>query len=304
MYTRAILALSLGSMVLGSGCVVEPIPEPTDDFERFRRDWGYGFCIPEADCSGYVELRADGTLRFDAPCPMGMECDGSVAGSYQVMLPAEERDAAVAALTGDDLKQLLDRDDPPCTLPEDVSETMTLETSAGSYSNATTLCEDAAIQAAREVVDELIVKYFADPPVRLVSAGWSFGFCIGGCVGEVALAGTELHYVVSDPQDESVYLDTTATLTEAGQQELTSALAELHDVSLDERYGCPDCADGGASFVTLSRNGDTSTHTYEYGNPPPVLDALDTLLDELIDAIESCSSTALVEIPKGCEPRE
>lgn len=304
MYTRAILALSLGSMALGAGCVVEPIPESTGELESFRRDWGYGLCIPEADCSGYVELLADGTLRFDAPCPMGMECDSSVAGSYQVMLSAEERDEAIAALSDDGLVALLDREDPPCTPPTDIAETMTLVTSSGSYSNTTTLCDQAAIEAARAVLDELIARYFVDPAVQLVRAGWSFGFCIGGCVGEVELAGAEIRYVISDHQTDEVYLDTTALLTEPGQRELTSALAELQDVSLDERYGCPDCTDGGASSVTLSRDGQVSTHTYEFGNPPPVLTALDTLIAEIIEAIEDCSSTALVEVPESCKPRD
>ncbi len=59
--------------------------------------------------------------------------------------------------------------------------------------------------------------------------------------------------------------------------------------SMDEIYGCPDCTDGGAEYVTLECNGENKSVTFEYGEDLPELRSLlaeirplrQALLDEL-----------------------
>jgi hypothetical protein len=309
MRIHSIIAL-LGMSATGAGCVIidpGPEPGPQRDFESFRIDWGFGEVALGADQSGSLQLDADGTLRLDTPCMEGV-CDRMAPGSYQAVVSAADRDAAVAVLTDPDLTQLLARESSVCAPVEDVDEIMTLTLTDVEHSNQTVLCDNAPIVAARAALSALVEEYFvlappAGAPV-LVSAGWSFGHCLGQCVGELAVDGSDLRFTITGrlPEDP-VYLDNTGTLTELGEEALRSAQAALAGEALEERYGCPDCADGGASHVTLARDGEVSTHTYEFSNPPAVLTELDALLDDLMGALESCSANGFVEITADCTPR-
>jgi hypothetical protein len=123
-------------------------------------------------------------------------------------------------------------------------------------------------------------------------------------VGELAFDGTGVKLTITGHEPEGeVYLDNAGDLTGDGLQALQIALAALTGVALEETYGCPDCVDGGASHVTLARDGVTSTHTYEYREPPEVLTELDALLEKLNDALETCTANEYIEIGDGCKPR-
>ena len=309
MRTHSIIAL-LGMSALGVGCVIVepgPEPEPQREFESFRIDWGWGEGPPGGDQSGWIQLDADGTLRLDTPC-MNDICDQVTPGIHEVVVSAADREATIAVLTDPDLIRLLAREQALCAPVEDVNEVMTLAMTGVEHSKETVLCEDAPLEDARAALNGLVEEYFAiGPPLEapvLVSAGWSFGHCIGQCVGELAVDGADLRFTITGHQAEDpVYLDNAGTLTDEGLAAVHSAQAALADETLEERYGCPDCADGGASHVTLSRYDETSTHTYEFGNPPPPLAELDALLDNLMAALESCSANQLVEIAADCTPR-
>lgn len=303
---------------LGAGCIIvepepepepesEPQPQPQREFESFRIDWGVGAVVPGADQSGSIQLDADGTLRLDTPCLAGI-CDSVAPGSYEAVVQDADLDAAIAVLTDPDLVGLLALERTVCTPVEDVDELMSLAVTGVSYSNQTVLCEDAPIVAARAVLNRLVEDYFLTPPPLeapvLVSAGWSFGFCAGQCVGTLTVDGAELRYSITGHQPEDpVYLENAGTLTPAGLEAVHAAQAALADEALEERYGCPDCADGGASHVTLSRYDEVSTHTYEFNNPPAVLAELDALIASVMAALESCSANQLVEITADCTPR-
>lgn len=309
MRTDYIIAL-LGLSALGAGCIIVepgPEPEPQREFESFRIDWGFGEVSPGADQSGSLQLDADGTLRLDTPCMDGI-CDRVTPGSYIVVVSAAERDATIAVLTDPDLIRLLASEQSLCTPVEDVNEIMSLAMTGVEYSNETVLCEDAPLEAARAALTALVEEYFdIAPPLEapvLVSGGWSFGHCIGQCVGELAVDGADLRFTITGHQAEDpVYLDNTGTLTAEGLEAVQSAQAALAGEALEQRYGCPDCADGGASHVTLSRDGETSTHTYEFGDPPAVLAELDAWTASVMAALESCSANAFVEITADCTPR-
>ncbi len=135
--------------------------------------------------------------------------------------------------------------------------------------------------------------------MALLSAGKSFGECWGPCLWELAVSGMALHLVVSN-WDETTEADTTATLTADGEADLCSAVTSLVGTTLDEIYGCPDCADGGASFATLSREGTESEHTWEYQQAPWDLVPLDALINEMLDAMGTCTDTSRVTIDAGC----
>jgi hypothetical protein len=291
---------------LGAGCV-EPEPEPQpepEQFESFRMTWGSGPCPPNGDCEGSIELLADGTLRLDTPCSGHLACDGLIPGTYEAMVSAEDLDAVIAALTAPDLIDLLDGPRPVCEPPTDIYESVAVVIDDDEHANETTTCEAAPLQRARDALSELVKEYFGPGAPVLLGGGWSFGKCLGACIGQLGLNGAAVRFTITGHQAEDpVFLDNRGILTSAGLQAVYMTMVELRDVPLEERYGCPDCADGGASHVTIARDGESSIHTYEFGAPPEVLAELDSLLTELMSALESCTSTGYIDVDAGCVPR-
>ncbi len=291
--------------MLGAGACGGAADSSAGEFEQFRIDWGWGLCIPENDCTGFVELSSDGTLRLNTPCIEGIDCGELSDGEYQAVISAADLAAARAELTSGALIDILASQEAPCSPVADLSERMALTLEVEAYENITTLCENPPIAASRAVFDDLVARYFAAPPLALTAGGWSFGECVDDCVGDLALTGDSLAYTIhswDDSQPPSFVA--TATLTAAGRGELQAALTALEAVTLDEVYGCPDCADGGLSWVSLARDGTLSEHTYEYSRPPADLEAIDGLVSTWMDALVSCTSTESVKIDVGCVPRD
>ncbi len=138
--------------------------------------------------------------------------------------------------------------------------------------------------------------------VALAGAGWSFGMCGGYCNADLVLDGEALVLTGwSRITDEALYVNR-GSLTLSGLEQLDVALRALAGAELDPVYGCPDCADQGAAYVVISRNGDASRHDVDFGRPPEVLADLHGLAMSFIDALESCTSTDFVAVAAGCEP--
>lgn len=289
---------------LSAGCSGGSPPQIEGEFESFRRTWSAGPCPPGGDCSGSVELLADGTLRLETPCTGDMTCQDLPAGTYEVVVTAEEREAAIAVLTDPTLVTILQGAEPACEPPTDISESMAVTFEGVEYENTTTTCDAAPLQAARDALTDLVNAYFDLDEIAIVGGGWSFGFCAGGCVGELALGGAAARLrITGNMSDDTVYVDNTGTLTEEGRQVLREAGTTLGNAALEETYGCPDCEEGGAAHVVLVRDGEISTHTYELGKPPMELAEIDVLVDILMYALEGCSSNEYIDVSPSCEPR-
>lgn len=137
--------------------------------------------------------------------------------------------------------------------------------------------------------------------VTLAEAGWSFGFCLGPCNGTLDVEGTNVSYRVTSREGDAVLAQAGGALTASGSERLGQLLAALPG-TLDEQYGCPDCADAGAAYVVVERDGVPHTSTYEYPNPPPELSALDAFVRGVTDALGRCQSTAEVAVVGPCVP--
>ncbi|GAB4533861.1 MAG: hypothetical protein Tsb0020_49620 [Haliangiales bacterium] len=305
MQIHSTILLSTALVLGAAACGGAADSSSASEFEQFRIDWGWGLCIPEDDCTGFVELSSDGALRLNTPCIEGIDCSGLSEGDYQAVISAADLDAARAKLTSAALIDILASQDAPCSPVADLSERMALTLEVEAYENITTLCDSPPIAASRAVFDDLVARYFVAPPIALTAGGWSFGECIDDCVGDLALTGDSLEYTIHSWDDsEPPSFVATATLTAAGRGELQAALTGLEDATLDEVYGCPDCADGGLSWVRLARDGTLSDHTYEYSRPPADLEAIDGLVSAWMSALASCASTEAVKIDAGCVPRD
>lgn len=140
-----------------------------------------------------------------------------------------------------------------------------------------------------------------------------FGLCGEGCNSKLIIDASPLDVIgacdvvdleVCDQQPSGFCTDHTGTLTAAGHERARMMAAALEGVPLDPIYGCPDCADGGASRVHLARSGTgTTVHTYEYGGPPSVLQDVDAFVQGLIDDLRACRASTYVLPDPGCTPR-
>jgi hypothetical protein len=137
--------------------------------------------------------------------------------------------------------------------------------------------------------------------VRIAEAGWSFGFCLGPCRGDLTLEGEALSLRIADRAGTQVFAVNRGRLTSRGSAALSGLAASLPP-DLLERYGCPDCADGGASWLTVARESGTKRTEYEYGNPPSELTAVDELLASVMGALRECRATSEVTLETGCTP--
>lgn len=107
--------------------------------------------------------------------------------------------------------------------------------------------------------------------------GQSFGMCLGYCHIESVYSAKEIITTSTsfrDPEKQPQKTKVTASNV-ASYKELLE-LVNLEDFhKLPATIGCPDCADGGASWIEISHLGKKHNVHYEYGNPPVELVKLD-----------------------------
>ncbi|MGH9321529.1 MAG: hypothetical protein ACRD3V_16785 [Vicinamibacteria bacterium] len=138
--------------------------------------------------------------------------------------------------------------------------------------------------------------------VRVVQAGWSFGFCIGPCRGDMGIEGVALSYRISDRTEQQVFAINRGRLTASGAARIDT-LAQALPADLLDQYGCPDCADGGASYFVVDRESGSERTEYEHGNPPPELAAIDGYLASVMEALRECRVTPDLTPEPGCTPQ-
>jgi hypothetical protein len=100
-----------------------------------------------------------------------------------------------------------------------------------------------------------------------LSAGTSFGHCLGYCETELDIAPREIVLTRSsrDPQQYPTKTERLAITAQEYEALMTSFESETF-FGLDEVYGCPDCADGGAEWIEVQRPGGAAKRvTFEHG---------------------------------------
>lgn len=178
-----------------------------------------------------------------------------------------------------------------------VLEPFAVSIALGSFETA-----DLAVVLNDEQIGRVVVgEVPAAARVSLVGAGWSFGMCGGYCTADLVLIDGSLTLVGGGwTSDEPLY-ENGGTLTANGNELITAAVAGLSGLPLESVYGCPDCADGGAAYVVVDRDGVSSRHEMEFGRPPEVLAELHELAMAMIDALETCQSDEMVIVANDCE---
>jgi hypothetical protein len=132
----------------------------------------------------------------------------------------------------------------------------------------------------------------------------SFGECTRECRFQLNIAAGDgcdtIQLTISDNEPEASY-SVNGVLTPKAHNAIRRLAASLLSVSLEETYGCPDCSDGGATTITLLRDGERSTPSYEYENPPAELADADALMSALQTALAQCTSNEWVEVGADCD---
>ena len=170
----------------------------------------------------------------------------------------------------------------------------------GSYETA-----DIPVNLNGEAVGRIQVgtdTVTGDP--ALAGAGWSFGMCAGYCLADLVLEGDRVVLTGGRNMTDALLFVNEGTLTPEALSRITAALETLGDTPLEPSYGCPDCADGGAAYLTLMRDGATTRHQMEFGNPPMELAELYDLSLSIIAALETCQTDDLVSVAPECQPAE
>ncbi len=115
------------------------------------------------------------------------------------------------------------------------------------------------------------------------------------------MSGTAVTLNLSDRAGAFIQANT-GTLTAGGVNTMHAAAAPLLNVNIVPVFGCPDCADGGASYVDLERNGVVTNHAYPFNGPQPALVAVDDVTSSVMTALRACIASPYVTPDPACVP--
>ena len=139
-------------------------------------------------------------------------------------------------------------------------------------------------------------------PFVITGGGFKWGECLGICRYGFTRTDNAARLTVSDYLGNNIVIDNRATITPVGRSRLEDVTAALETAQLVLVYGCPDCDDGGAAWLTAEIDGIPTTIEWEYANPPAVLAEVDALLDLWIASMTDCLQFSELEHDPGCAP--
>ena len=121
--------------------------------------------------------------------------------------------------------------------------------------------------------------------------GTSFNMCLGYCISQVEITESGVIFVAKGWN----FSDTIPDIS--GSQDISSGewntLNSKIDIdsfnALPEFIGCPDCADGGAEWIEISKEGSTHKVTFEYGTPPTEVASYINLLRDYMPTDTGCN---------------
>ena len=112
-----------------------------------------------------------------------------------------------------------------------------------------------------------IVDLILNPQTSIqINSGTSYGECWGYCVFELELDNSNALFTASSWgswYDEFLDLLLEDNLSQEEWQQLVALIDFEYFQSLDDVYGCPDCADGGAEFIEIIYDGISKQVTFE-----------------------------------------
>jgi hypothetical protein len=103
----------------------------------------------------------------------------------------------------------------------------------------------------------------------LIHSGTSYGMCFGYCVRNLELSGTDATYtMLSFNSNEYPLKSIAGEITLNEWNEITAEIDEELITSMNDVYGCPDCADGGAEWIEIITVSYSKKITFEVSDVP------------------------------------
>ncbi|TDG35499.1 hypothetical protein EZJ43_12805 [Pedobacter changchengzhani] len=121
-----------------------------------------------------------------------------------------------------------------------------------------------------------------------IGYGTSFGKCIGYCKTNLEVTSAQLSFSKSSNDGRLPKKDCQKTFTASEFEALKALFNDAKITSLPAVIGCPDCADGGAEWISVVIDGKEYKVTFEYGNAPDELKAAVLKLRTLKDGFKDC----------------
>lgn len=116
----------------------------------------------------------------------------------------------------------------------------------------------------------------------IIYSGESFGFCVGYCKAELTLTETKMVFTRSGWNEQETPAQRFELKMDPSTWKNILSLYEATTFSgLEEVYGCPDCADGGAEWIEIELDSVKQIVTYEYGKDVEAISAFSRALREL-----------------------
>lgn len=148
-----------------------------------------------------------------------------------------------------------------------------------------------------------IVQIILNPEDSIIiNSGTSYGECFGYCIYELEIDNGDASFTVGDWYPTPNYPE--LNIEENLNEDIWNHLLDLVDFdyfqSLDDVYGCPDCADGGSEWIEIIYNGVSKQVTFEaYTNiAPPGMEELTIMLRDMRDGYWEQLNN--VELPEEC----
>jgi hypothetical protein len=117
-----------------------------------------------------------------------------------------------------------------------------------------------------------------------VNYGTSFGMCVGPCRKEMNIKKNSVCFTVFYTESRGATGGTPKIYNEVLEVTLGNSLVKSINFEsfykLNKVIGCPDCADGGAEWVEILKNGSKHKVTFEFGKAPKEIESLVTILRE------------------------
>jgi hypothetical protein len=128
-----------------------------------------------------------------------------------------------------------------------------------------------SVFSACRVQDEVIQK----EEILLIKHGYTFGRCVGYCNKETTFSQVQVRHIQynRDTLKNPPKISEKKILAEDFKALCTSVDLTAF-LQMEERIGCPDCADQGAEYVEIVTSKQTKRVTFEPGKPVPILDSL------------------------------
>ncbi|MEJ2884291.1 hypothetical protein [Pedobacter sp. GR22-6] len=124
-------------------------------------------------------------------------------------------------------------------------------------------------------------------PAAYITHGSSFGHCQGMCNKELKLYPKKTEFKTWSNGPGISQLEKGVATTGKDYEAILAKIDVKKFKRLKNTYGCPDCADGGAEWISLKMGFSTKKVTFEFGNPPEELKSINDDLRKVQESFET-----------------